>query len=241
MQMQSLLTALAALVIVLTLLQAFAGTDLAQRAGKARTLLGWAAVSIGGILLLRGSFAAALGVLGFGAFALMQRSGSFSGLGLPWFALSLFAKSERHLTPHLDVMAAKDGGRLTGKIVAGFFKGRRIETLKPVELAHLWSDCRVGDAQSAQLVATHLDLLHPRWRDHLAGASGGSAAPPTAATMTVDQALDILGLQVGASEGDVRRAHKDLMLKLHPDRGGSHTLATTVNAAKDVLLAGKRG
>lgn len=238
--MQTLITALAAVVIILTLLQAFAGTDLAQRAGKARTGLGWAAVVLGGILLLRGSFALAFSLLGFGAFALMQRSGSFAGLGLPWFALSLFAKGERHLTPHLDVIAAKDSGRLTGKIIAGFFKGRRIETLKPVELAHLWSDCRVGDARSAQLVATHLDHVHPPWRAHLGGATSGGAAPPTASTMTVEQALDILGLTAGASEADVRRAHKDLMLKLHPDRGGSHTLATTVNAAKDVLLAGRK-
>jgi hypothetical protein len=234
--MQSLLTGLAALVIVLTLLQAFAGTELAQRAGKWRTTLGWAAVAGGAILLLRGSVAGAVSFLGFGAFALMQRSGSFGGLGLPWMVLSHFAKGERHLTPHLDVIAAKDSGRLSGKIIAGFFKGRRIESLRPVEAAHLWSDCQIGDAASAALVARHLDLIQPRWRDHLAGATSSGAAPPSASSMTTAQALDILGLQAGASEVDIRRAHKDLMLKLHPDRGGSHTLATTVNAAKDLLL-----
>jgi hypothetical protein len=151
--------------------------------------------------------------------------------------LSQFAKGERHLTAHLDVIAAKDSGRLSGKVIAGFFKGRRVEGLKPVEAAHLWADCQVGDSASAALVARHLDHIQPRWRDHLAGtASSSGAAPPTSSSMTVDQALDILGLQAGATEADVRRAHKDLMLKLHPDRGGSHTLATTVNAAKDLLL-----
>jgi hypothetical protein len=232
--MQNFLTALAALVIVLTLLQAFAGTELAQKAGRARQFMGWAAVGIGGVLLLRGSVAAALGLLGAGAFALLQQPGSFGGLGLPWFFLSMFAKGERHLTPHLDVMAKKDTGRLTGKVIAGFFKGRRIEGLKPVELVHLWSDCQVGDAKSAGLIATHLDHCAPQWRAHLAGAS---AAQAPATSMTEAQALDILGLQPGATAADVRRAHKDLMLKLHPDRGGSHTLATTVNAAKDALLA----
>jgi hypothetical protein len=231
--MQNFLTALAALVIALTLLQAFAGTELAQKAGRARQMMGWAAVGIGGVLLLRGSIAAAVGLLGAGAFALMQRPGSFGGLGLPWFFLSMFAKGERHLTPHLDVMAQKQTGRLSGMVIAGFFKGRRIEGLKPVELVHLWSDCQVGDAKSAALIATHLDQCAPQWRAHLAG---GTAAQASATAMTAAQALDILGLQAGATETDVRRAHKDLMLKLHPDRGGSHTLATTVNAAKDTLL-----
>ena len=239
--MQSLLTGLAALVIVLTLLQAFAGTELAQRAGKWRTTLGWAAVAGGAILLLRGSIAGAVSFLGFGAFALMQRPGSVGGLGLPGMMADLFAKGERHLTPHLDVIAAKETGRLTGKIIAGFFKGRRIESLKPVEAAHLWADCQIGDAASAALVARHLDHIQPRWRDHLAGtASSSGAAPPTTGTMTTAQALDILGLQANATEADVRKAHKDLMLKLHPDRGGSHTLATTVNAAKDLLLGQNR-
>lgn len=239
--MQNLLTALAAVVIVLTLLQAFAGTDMAQKAGRARTFLGWSAVGLGLILLMRGSVAASLGMLGAGAFALLQRPGSFGGLGLPWFLLSLFAKGERHVTPHLDVMVEKQSGRMTGKVLTGFFKDRRVESLQPVELVHLWSDCKVGDATSASLVAAHLDHCAPQWRAHLNGGdSRGNAAPP-AERMTVAQALDILGLQPGASEADIRKAHKDLMLKLHPDRGGSHTLATTVNAAKDILLSQARG
>jgi hypothetical protein len=138
-------------------------------------------------------------------------------------------------TEHLEVELDHETGDVRGRILKGFFAGRRLEDLKPVELAHLWQDCRFADPQSAQIVEAYLDRVHPSWREDMARQEGAQS-PGTEGRMTREQALDILGLAPGATEADIRRAHRDLMMKLHPDHGGSTFLAAKINQAKDVLL-----
>lgn len=63
--------------------------------------------------------------------------------------------------------------------------------------------------------------------------------PPKATTgeLSREQACAILGLSGNPSAAEVSDAHRKLMQKLHPDRGGSDYLAAQINQAKDTLLS----
>jgi len=66
--------------------------------------------------------------------------------------------------------------------------------------------------------------------------NGTRSSPPQTNTMSRAEALKVLGLEEGASESDIRAAHRRLILQTHPDKGGSNYLAAKINEAKDVLL-----
>ncbi len=75
-----------------------------------------------------------------------------------------------------------------------------------------------------------------------AGASAGPSQHAPQARgggMSRAEAFTVLGLKEGASEADIRAAHRRLILQIHPDRGGSTWLAAKINQAKDVLMGRK--
>ena len=55
--------------------------------------------------------------------------------------------------------------------------------------------------------------------------------------MSRSQACEVLGLSGDPGRDEVIEAHRRLMQKVHPDRGGSTYLAQQLNEAKRVLLS----
>ncbi|MXX17302.1 MAG: DnaJ domain-containing protein, partial [Gammaproteobacteria bacterium] len=55
-------------------------------------------------------------------------------------------------------------------------------------------------------------------------------------SMTKEEALEILGLEPGATREEIIDAHRKLMSRVHPDKGGSDYLAQSINQARKILL-----
>ena len=137
-------------------------------------------------------------------------------------------------TDTLRMQLDHDTGAMTGQVRRGPFAGRRLEELGEADLLALWRQCVAEDEPAARLLETFLDRLHPDWREAGAGAGPGGAAPGD--VMTREQAYAILDLRPGADAEQIKEAHRRLMMKLHPDHGGSNFLASQINRAKDILL-----
>ena len=126
-------------------------------------------------------------------------------------------------------------GEMDGEVLVGQFRGLKLSDMDLDDLNALRTS--LSDSQSAPLLDTYMERRFGSRQD---GAEqerdrGSGAAGPDAA-MTESRALEILGLAPGASEQDIVDAHRRLMQRLHPDRGGSTYLAATLNEAKRVLL-----
>jgi len=231
--MAYLILGFAALAVGLIILRAFAGANPAKVAR--RLTLGGGIVSLlaAGLFALRGFTPVAVPLAMLGSWLLW---GGGSG---PWgsgSARKSQGQTSRIVTDHLEMELDHDTGEMRGRVLKGIFANRDIESLTPADMALLWQDCSNTDPQSAQIIEAYLDRVHPNWREDVArgeskmGSGPGGRMPP-------EEAFEILGLAPGASEDEIRSAHRDLMLKLHPDRGGSTYLAAKINEAKDVALA----
>ncbi len=202
---------------------------------------------VGGVLAL--GAAALLGLRGRLDMALLLASLAAWLLGWSVFRLPGFGRSatpspgriSRVRSAMIEMELDHDTGAMDGAVLAGAFAGRRLNQLDEAALKHLYEACRASDPDGVRLLEAYLDRRFAGWREdaqaHGHARSGGEAQ---AGAMSEQEAYQILGLQPGADADEIRRAHRSLMKKLHPDQGGSTYLATRVNQAKEVLLARHR-
>ena len=135
-------------------------------------------------------------------------------------------------TAYLAMRLDHDTGEMDGTVLQGRYEGRTLRGLGLPELLELLDECR-ADRQSMAVLEAYLDRVHEDWREHRRPPPGRSPDG-----MSDDEARAVLGVGPDATREEIVQAHRRLMQRLHPDRGGSDYLAAKLNAAKDLLLGG---
>ncbi|HCD16504.1 MAG: hypothetical protein CBC43_008760 [Rhizobiales bacterium TMED83] len=69
--------------------------------------------------------------------------------------------------------------------------------------------------------------------DQKARASSGKVGTQP---MSVGEAREVLGVDATASKEEIEAAYRDLIVKNHPDHGGTDWIAAQLNQARDILL-----
>jgi len=152
---------------------------------------------------------------------------------LPYFRRYQQNKQSSMQTPFIKLQIDMLSGELMGEVLQGEFVGQKLQQLSLEQLQQLLALYRQQDANSANLLVAYLNRAYPGW----SGGSAGAGYAPSDTSMTEQQARDILGVPSSADKADIIKAHKRLIQKLHPDRGGSDYLAVQVNQARDLLMS----
>ena len=134
-------------------------------------------------------------------------------------------------TQLLRMVLDHDSGAMSGLVLAGDFAGQSLDDMEREQLDSLLAQFQQQDEDSARLLQTYLAKRFGEQEQYRQTGSPGSSELSRA------EALAILGLEEGASDAEIDEAHRRLMQKMHPDRGGSDYLAARINQAKDLLSA----
>lgn len=128
-------------------------------------------------------------------------------------------------------------GHIRGEILAGAYRGQALDQVATQDLTDLLANWYANDVASAEALEVYLERerQHQVKRPNPTHQAGAPRAAPVQ-RMVAEEARAVLGVAPGASPEEVRTAHRRLVQRLHPDRGGSDYLAAKINEAKDVLL-----
>jgi DnaJ-like protein len=230
----------AVLVLLIIAGRFLASIDPRRLAAVVRKAGGVAALAVAGFLIVRGALPIAIPLAVFGL-ALIRRGGL--GLGGPFGSATKTPGQKSHIkTERLEMELDHDSGHMEGTCLSGRFAGRQLSTLSDREAMELLAELHQDGAPEAAVMEAYLDWRLPGWRGQDEDSTERAKTGRRRARgnrMSTEEAYAVLGIGHGASDDDIRQAHRRLMMKMHPDQGGSTYLAARINEAKEVLLGRK--
>jgi len=228
-----LISGAAILGIFIVLGRAFVAANPRSLVRAIRYTVGIVLIAIGAVLALGERFGLAVPLIAAGISAIaVGRIGPIDLGGVRRSPGTGSTVRSSFLEMHLD----HDTGAMGGVVVRGKEAGRSLDDLDEATLLALAKEIS-GDPESLALLEAYLDRRMPGWREDIQGdAAARPGRPPNAGAMTNEEAYEILGLLPGATDAEIRAAHRRLMKRVHPDQGGSTFLASKINEAKDRLL-----
>jgi DnaJ-like protein len=236
--MPAFLAGLAVLLLLILSGRLVASANPQKLASSLRIAGGIALLLVAAVLLVRAPpLAIPVGLFGFALLGFPYRS-RFGSTGPFWSSSKSPGQRSEVRTETLEMELDHDSGDMEGRCLAGRFAGRTLSSLSTYELLQLLDELKSTDPQGMPLVEAYLDRRAPGWREKGAADAAKEQRRRRGGKirMSREEAFEVLGLNQGASEEEIRAAHRRLMMKLHPDQGGSTYLAARINEAKDVLL-----
>jgi hypothetical protein len=148
-------------------------------------------------------------------------------------------------TSLLKMTLDHESGEIDGQLLDTVSEGKYLSEFELPDLISLYIVAGKQYPDSIEILATYLDRKYGTdWREAANAENGSQESGKNSresddSEMTVIEAYAVLGLDNNAAEEEIIAAHRKLMLKLHPDKGGSNYLATKINLAKDLLVSNK--
>lgn len=148
-------------------------------------------------------------------------------------------------TSLLKMTLNHESGEIDGELLDTVSEGKYLSEFELPDLISLYILAGKQYPDSIEILATYLDRKYGTdWREAANAENGSQESRQNSRTsdsseMTVIEAYAVLGLDNNATKEEIIAAHRKLMLKLHPDKGGSNYLATKINQAKDLLVSNK--
>lgn len=227
--MANIIALAAALFALFAVAYVFVNSPPAAVANALRLIIPLIGVGLGLVLVYAGRASLGIPLLLLSAFSFMRaRSISAPNSGA--------APKSTVRSAWLEMQLDHETGDLDGFVLTGAHEGETLASMDSDTLLMLYADLS-GDSESAALMEAYLDRRIPSWRDRADTNTNTRAGEAfSSGAMSKEEAYQVLGLEPGATEKDVRSAHRRLMKSVHPDSGGSTFLAARINQAKDTLL-----